>query len=248
MEIIRISAVSYLNTKPFLWGINHSKIINQFNVELNTDLPSECARKLMEGEADIGLIPVAVLPKLKSYQIISEHCIGADGPVKTVMLYSKVPLKQIKKIYLDYQSKTSVKLVRVLAKEFWNISPEFSPAMQGFETQINGKDAGVVIGDRTFSMNGNFPFEWDLAQEWKKMTGLPFVFACWVTTKKLPDDFIYAFNKALKIGIENIQEVTAGLSDKQMLQEYFTRYISYSLDERKKRALKLFLQKISELE
>jgi chorismate dehydratase len=247
MRHIKISAVSYLNTKPFLWGINKTGIIEKFGLEINTDLPSECARKLLNGEADIGLVPVAVLPDLKDYQIISDYCIGADGPVNTVMLYSQVPLNQIDKIYLDYQSRSSVTLVRVLAKEYWKIMPEFIPASQGFETQIKGRNAGVVIGDRTFSMNGNFPFEWDLAAEWKKMTGLPFVFACWVANQKLPDDFIAAFNDALKMGLENISEVTANLDDKEMLQEYFTRYISYNFDQEKKKALELFMQKIAAL-
>ncbi|MBA3902015.1 MAG: ABC transporter substrate-binding protein, partial [Bacteroidetes bacterium] len=87
MQRIRISAVSYLNTKPFLYGIQNSDALTHFNIDLKTDLPSVCAEKLLANEADLGLVPVAIIPKLKEYHIISDYCIGAIGPVKTVMLY-----------------------------------------------------------------------------------------------------------------------------------------------------------------
>jgi chorismate dehydratase len=246
MGKIRLSAVSYLNTKPFLYGIQNSQELLQHISELKTDIPSVCATKLMSGEADLGLIPVAVIPELPSPFIVSDYCIGAEGPVHTVMLYSRKPLNEVKKIYLDYQSKTSVKLVQVLAKDWWKISPEFIPAKIGFENTF--EEAAVVIGDRTFELNGKFPFEYDLSEEWKKMTGLPFVFACWVSNKPLEEEFTIIFNKALKTGISAIEEVARINATKGIdLKEYFQKYISYDFTEEKKKALNLFWQLIKTL-
>jgi chorismate dehydratase len=248
MDGLKISAVSYLNTKPFLFGINQSGLIEKYNLIIQTDLPSVCAEKLMNNQVDIGLVPVAVLPELKKYELISDYCIGAEGPVKTVMLYSQVPLEEIKTIYLDYQSKTSVLLARVLAKELWHIAPEFTPAFKGYETQIKENRAGVVIGDRTFLLNNTFKYEFDLAEEWKKLTGLPFVFAAWVANKEIDKTFIKEFNLALKNGLSSIASVAETYHDPVIdLEEYFTKYISYDFTPEKKQALDLFLEKIKNL-
>jgi chorismate dehydratase len=202
--MIRISAVSYLNTKPFIHGIRLAALPD---IELSLDMPSEVARKLIAVEVDLGLVPVAVIPLMKEAHILPGFCIGADGAVLSVKLYSQVPLNEIKTIVCDYQSRTSVMLARVLAKESWKIAPEWKAAEPGFEQQIAGSTAAVVIGDRTFAMNGNFAYEFDLAEEWKKLTELPFVFACWVSNKKLPDDFVARFGAALELGLKNISDV-----------------------------------------
>jgi chorismate dehydratase len=150
MKKIRISAVSYLNSLPFVYGLTHSSLINECDISL--DIPSVCAEKLINGTVDIGLIPVAAIPQVPNATIISDYCIGANGEVKTVCLFSEVPLNEIKTILLDYQSRTSVLLVKILAKEFWKINPEFINAEAGFEQKIKGTTAGVVIGDRTFEL------------------------------------------------------------------------------------------------
>jgi chorismate dehydratase len=240
---IKISVVSYLNSKPFLYGIEHSDILDKIDLQL--DIPSVCAQKLMEDRVDIGLIPVAVIPLLKESYIISDYCIGAIGKVSSVMLYSEVPLSSIKKILLDYQSRTSVTLVRVLAKEFWNISPEWIPASTDFENNIQNTTAAVIIGDRTFGLENKFAYVYDLSQEWEKFTGLPFVFACWVANKKLAEAFIHDFNSVLKYGIEHRSQLIDELRQKSTyntdIEKYLTRSISYEYDKPKKRALTLFL-------
>jgi chorismate dehydratase len=245
MQKVRISAVSYLNTKPFLYGIQNSSFLDGFDVELQTDIPSVCAEKLLNGEADLGLIPVAVIPSLKEYHIISDYCIGADGPVETVMLYSQSPLQEIEQVLLDYQSRTSVMLAKLLAREFWKISPEFIPAYKGYELAIKGKMAAVVIGDRTFNLNGKFEYEYDLSLEWQKYTGLPFVFALWVANKPLTEEFKAAFNSALAFGINEIDEVARICSQPGIdLIKYFRKSISYDLVNSKLEALNLFLRMI----
>src|ERR1043166_8619691 len=109
-EKIKISAVAYLNSKPFIYGLEHSRVLDQIDLQL--DIPSECARKLINNEVEIGLVPVAVLPLIRDRQIISDYCIGAVGKVNSVMLYSDVPLDEIRTVLLDYQSRTSVTLVK----------------------------------------------------------------------------------------------------------------------------------------
>ncbi|HET6245023.1 MAG: menaquinone biosynthesis protein [Bacteroidetes bacterium] len=245
---IKISVVSYLNSKPFIYGIQDSPELKKHDFELQLDLPAQCAEKLINGKVDIGLVPVIVIPKLKESYIISEFCIGANGPVKTVMLYSEVPVKEIKQIYLDYQSKSSVMLTRILASELWDINPQWIPALNGYENLISKTTAAVVIGDRAFEMNGKYKYEYDLSEQWQILTGMPFVFACWVANKKLPDDFVRDFNHALKHGLENLEHVANlhALKNNNLL-EYFTKHIKYEFDKEKKDALALFLHKASEI-
>ncbi|MGI8892212.1 MAG: menaquinone biosynthetic enzyme MqnA/MqnD family protein, partial [Bacteroidia bacterium] len=199
MQRVKVSAVSYLNTKPFLYGLENSSV-KDF-IELSLDIPSVCAEKLINRQAEIGLVPVAAIPLIQDARIVSDFCIGAEGKVKTVNLYSQVPLSEVNKIFLDYQSRTSVLLVKLLAGKYWQIEPEWENASPGFIKEITNTSAGLVIGDRTFSLEGKFPFVYDLAEEWYKFTKLPFVFAAWVANKDLPESFLQAFNEALSFGV-----------------------------------------------
>ena len=245
---IRISAVSYLNTLPFINGINKSEVINE--IDLALDIPADCAKKLLAGEVDLGLVPVAILPQLKEYYIISDYCIGAEGIVDSVALYSDVPLNEIEEVYLDYQSKTSITLVQVLAEKYWKITPNWKKATAGFENEIEGTTAGVIIGDRTFNLSKTYKYKYDLSEEWFKFTGLPFVFACWVSNKELSEVFISNFNKALKIGVDNIEESIFGHDEysvsKKQLATYLTEHISYGLDGQKRKAIDRFLEFVEE--
>ena len=203
-EKTKISIVNYTNTLPFKWALKRSKLINQ--IDLQEDIPIICAQKLKYGQVDLALVPVALLPELDTYFIESDFCIGANGKVDSVKLYSGVPLEEIRTVTLDYQSKTSITLTKILFKFFWKTEVTFLDAKPGFENGVEGSNAIVVIGDRTFNMNGNFAYEFDLAEEWKKLCGLPFVFAAWVSVEKLSSEFLMNFNSALKYGVENILE------------------------------------------
>lgn len=218
-------------------------------MDLQEDIPSICAQKLKYGQVDLALVPVALLAELDSYFIESDYCIGADRKVDSVKLYSSVPLQEIKTVTLDYQSRSSITLTKVLFKFFWKQSVIYHEAKPGFEKQIAGSNAAVVIGDRTFAMNGTFEFEYDLAEEWKKFTGLPFVFAAWVSIHNIPMEFMSQFNSVLKTGVENIAKAVQDeysnkdLSPSKTL-EYLTNRINYTLDNSKKEALSLFLNYI----
>ena len=248
MQKIRVAAVSYLNTKPFLYGLEHSVIRD--NITLMLNMPSACADLVASGEADIGLVPVAAIDSIGDARIISEFCIGAYKQVKTVNLYSDVSVKRVKKILLDYQSRTSVALVQILAEKLWNIKPRWQNTSESFINDIKGDTAGLVIGDRTFQLEHTHRYTYDLAEEWYKLTGLPFVFAAWVTCKDLPENFLQAFNEALAYGV-NHRHLAVEVWQKTAppnadLLEYFDNYISYHLDEDKIKAMELFSQLAAE--
>ena len=245
----KVSAVSYLNTVPFIHGLKQSELIH--NIDLHLHYPSICADKLINGTVDLALVPVAVIPKLKDSYIISDYCIGADGAVDTVCLYSDVPITEIESIGLDYQSRTSVALLKILLKEYWQLKPELKKVDIGFEDSIKGDHAALVIGDRGFALNTNHDYIYDLSAIWKKMTGLPFVFAAWVANKKLPQYFISNFNTALEKGLSDIDRVLALEGDNYPHcinpEDYLNNKISYNLDAEKKKGMELFLKKVTNL-
>lgn len=238
---IKISAVSYINTYPFLYGID--KMLDEKLYSLKTDVPSVCAQNLLENKADIGLIPVGALPQFKNYFLVSDYCIGAVGKVKTVILASKIPFEKIKKIYLDNESRTSVNLVKVLAKNYWKKDIEFEKITP--ETDIQNLDSVVLIGDKIFNLK-SFKYKFDLAEEWLKFKNLPFVFAVWIANKEVDKSFINRFNKALEFGVNNIDKslekylnkpFTANYSD---YSYYLKKNISYKLDSKKLKAMDVF--------
>lgn len=240
---IRVGAVSYLNTKPLLYGIHRSPVMEQ--IELVLDYPSSIAKQLVDGQIDIGLVPVAIIPFLQQHFIVGDHCIGAIGPVASVCIFSEVPMEQIETVLLDYQSRTSVALALVLLKKFWKKKVMFEAAKPGYQQQIMGTTAGVVIGDRAFEQRTKSKYVFDLAEAWIGYTGLPFVFAAWIANKPLPESFTIPFNAANAVGLEHLNEVMVGLeSPFYDLQTYYTKNIDYGLDEEKQKGLKRFLEEL----
>ncbi|MEO0777532.1 MAG: menaquinone biosynthesis protein [Bacteroidota bacterium] len=240
---IKVTAVSYLNTKPFLYGIFNHGLEEELDLELN--IPSVCAQKLRDGEVDLGLVPVAIIPQLIRPHIISDYCIGTVGAVKTVCLYSHCPLEAISSIYLDYHSRTSAALLQLLLREYWHLHPQLLEATPGYIDQIQGTVAGLVIGDRTIGLEKRFPYVYDLGEVWEAHTGLPFVFAAWVSNKALAPDFIDRFNRALAAGLAHIPQLIYLLPKPEAdfdLPAYFNQHISYELDDPKRLALDRFLK------
>src|ERR1700753_3788573 len=176
MNRIRISAVSYTNTKPFIYGLQHSGLPEK--VELSLDNPTDCAQKLIDDVVDIGLIPVAATLSLPKWEIVSDYCIGAVGAVNSVFVFSNCDIREAKVLQLDPQSRSSNNLAKVLVKHFWK-AHELSFAEQAgdYAASTDPGTAFVQIGDRTFGKVDKYPFVYDLGAEWQKFTGLPFVFA-----------------------------------------------------------------------
>lgn len=244
MNKVKVGAVSYFNTKPLIYGFQMGMM--QDAVELVTDYPSRIAAMLLNDEIDVGLVPVAIIPRLNTPYIISDYCIGSDGPVASVGLFSDVPLNEVKEVLLDYQSRTSVRLARILLKEYWKRDILITDAKEDFREQIMGDTAGVVIGDRAFEQRKVSKYMYDFGEAWKALTGLPFVYAAWVSNKPLDKSFIQSFNEATSFGLHHMDKVLKenpyNLFD---LSAYFNKYISYKLDDTKRKGLQLFLQKIN---
>jgi len=247
MDKIRLTAVSYLNTKPLLYGLLNSTLAAQLDLELN--IPSVCAEKLIQGQADLALVPVAVLPELDNPHVVSDFCIGTEGAVKTVCIYSDVPIEQVETVYLDHHSRTSVQLTKVLLKNYWGLSPALLPAKDGYIKKIGGRTAGLVIGDRTIGLEQQFKYVYDLGAVWMEYTGLPFVFAAWISNQALPAPFVKQFNEALASGLAQIDKLKYLLPSPHpdfSLEEYYTQHISYEFDAAKRQALKQFLSAIAD--
>ena len=239
---IRVGAVSYLNTKPLLYGLQHHGIYE--SIELIEDYPANLAKALHDNTIDIGLVPVAVIPSLAESHIISNYCIGATGPVASVCIFSQVPMESITSVYLDYQSKTSVNLARILLKEYWKQDIQLLEAPSNFMDLIEGTTAAVIIGDRALDKYNSYAYRYDLAEAWINYTGKPFVFATWVANKPIDEVFIANFNEANGLGLKNIDTVVDILSrtnNSYDLLTYFTKNISYNLDAAKKEGMAQFL-------
>ena len=246
MDKIKVGVVNYLNTKPLLYGLQRPPVNEK--IELVAAYPAKLADMLINNEIDVGLIPVAAIPELSSWFIVGDHCIGTEGEIASVCLFSEVPMNEIKKVYLDYQSRSSVALLQWLMKEYWGIDPEIIHARdESYRDEIKGTTAGLVIGDRALEQRRISTFIHDLGSEWRAITGLPFVFAAWVSTRQLPDDFIQLFDEANAMGLQHIDEIVEQTPfEIYDLKKYYTLHLSYHLDEKKRQGMKLFLQAISQ--
>jgi chorismate dehydratase len=244
---IRISAVSYTNTKPFLYGIQHTDVINK--IDLSLDIPSDCAQKLIDDKVDIGLIPIAATLNMPYWEIVTDYCIGAVGAVNSVFIFSNCDIKEVTHLQLDPESRSSNNLALVLLKNFWKIKPGLIINADDYSNNRDNTTAFVQIGDRTFGKKNQFKFVYDLAEEWQKFTGLPFVFAAWVANKPIPQDFVAEFNNSLKIGLAHRAELLKELPTRADfdLEDYLMHKLDFNLTDDKRKALYLFLDYIKAL-
>jgi chorismate dehydratase len=242
-EKIKVSAVSYLNTAPFVYGLKHAEIGD--SIYLMLDYPAECARKVISGESDIGLVPLASIIGRKEFKIITDYCIGAKERVRTVSLLSNSSIDEIDTIYLDYHSLTSITLIKVLAKHHWKKSIDWKPfgPINSLD-QILPKQGIVAIGDKVFDLESRFKINYDLANEWNALTNLPMVFAVWTTKQELDKSFLERFNNALKYGLDRISLSVEyhgnTILPKNDAENYLNKNISFTLDEKKRESINVF--------
>ena len=238
MSTYKVVTVNYLNTRPFLEGIQRSSLIHK--IDLDIVHPAACAEKMINNQCDIGLIPIAALPDLEEYQIISDYCLGCDGAVSSVCIFSERPLDKCNTLILDYQSRSSAAMVRYFQNHFWQYeSLKLRDGFAGYEQRIKEDTAGLVIGDRCFEMKDTYPYMIDLGDEWKRYTGLPFTFAVWISREPIDRTFQIEFNQALKNGVQNLQwSAKPGTVE----YEYLRTSISYPFDKLKREAFRLFLE------
>lgn len=217
-------------------------------IELGVNYPALVAGQLQKGEIDIALLPVAAISTIAGARIVSDYGIAANGTVASVAIFSQVPIEEIETVYLDYQSRTSVMLARLLFRDYWKKEVAFKPAPEDYIEHIKDNTAGVIIGDRALQHLADFKYVYDLASAWKDYTGLPFVFAAWVANKDLPDIFIEQFNQANAAGLNYIDNIVAAHPYPYYdLKKYYTENIHYLLDDEKKKGLHKFTELIQTL-
>ena len=236
----KITAVSYLNTIPFIYGLRHCANVG---AELLLAPPATCYKNFIEGKADIALMPVAMVPSLHDAEIVTDYCIGAVGAVRTVVVVSNTPIAKVQRILLDAHSKTSVQLCGYLAKKLWHIEPEWV-ALSDYEqlSQPQEGDAFLLIGDKVFDHEGKFAYSYDLAEEWQKATKMPFTFAVWVARKGLSYEVRDELQAAFTYGVEHIYEaiLESDYADRDYAYDYLTKNIDFLFDIQKHNALKKF--------
>ena len=245
-EITKIALVNYLNSKPFLYGLKHFKQKNKFDII--TTNPANCAELFKTKQVDISLIPVGALGDLDSeYRIISDFGISCDGEVRTVCIFSNDEIKDCQKIYLDDHSRTSFLLTKILANQYFKISPDF---VKSDVDNINlaKNEAVLMIGDKVFKNESLYKYKYDLGILWKKWTGLPFVFAVWVAQKEVSIENESKLNLIFKSGLENIEKIIQKESSEDLdLYYYFSHNIQYKLDDLKMKGMHHFLEKVKSL-
>ena len=242
---VKISVVSYLNSIPFVFGLE--KTSNE-QLEITKDIPSECASKLIDGNVDIGLIPIAMIGNVPNAEIISDYCISGNGKVASVLLVSNSPIEEITTVYLDHQSRTSVALAKILMRDYWKREVIWLKENDNFLHPKNN-EAIVIIGDRALKNYRQYKYVYDLSEHWKNHTGLPFVFACWVANKKISNELISVLNDAFKNSFLQINAYCDNIITESDItgRDYLTKYIQYKLTDDARNGMNLFLDLLKSL-
>jgi chorismate dehydratase len=258
MRALRISAISYLNTAPLMWDFEHGNAAAGF--EISYTIPSLCAAALREGTADIGIIPAAAYASIPELAILPGVAIAARRAVRSILLVSKVPLEQVRTVALDTSSLTSVALTKVLFAKWWGGGRTFSPMAPDLSTMLREHDAGLVIGDPALQVDRSRYLTYDLAEEWIRFTGKPFVFAFWAVRKaalverSAPADLTEIFQRSRDHGLlpASLQQLAQewaprlGLSEYDV-RSYLTENIYYYLDPACLEGMQLFYRYAAEV-
>lgn len=246
---MHISAISYLNTAPLMWDFEHGLADPTF--EISYTIPSQCARDLRDGNADIGIIPAAAYATIPELSILAGVAIASKQAVRSILLVSRKPLGDIRSVALDNSSLTSVALTRILFEKFWGGAREFRSAPPDLESMLSASDAALLIGDPALKVDRSRYHTWDLAEEWIRFTGKPFVFAFWAVrdqaARESQLDLASIFQASRDHGLEpdNLRQIVDLWSPKLSLpkpaiHEYLTQNIFYSLDDPCLDGLRLF--------
>lgn len=249
----RVCAVSYLNTVPLVWGLEHGAQRDTF--ELNYALPSECADQLATGDADIGIVPVIEIARQKLDYFRSSG-IACRGAVRSILLVSKVPIREIKTLATDTGSRTSVMLSRIILAEKYGVTPKLISRRAELAPMLGEADAALVIGDPALHLDpATLPFETlDLGSEWTALTALPMIFALWSGKKEVMQPrYEQAFLDSCRAGLAHIDEIVTEQSPirgitKELAREYLTSHIVFELTDRDHEGLNLYLKHAAALD
>ena len=249
MPNLRISVVQYLNSVPLIWGMLHGPQRGKHELQFAT--PAHCADAVRDGTADIGIIPAIEYHRIERLQIISGISIASKSRVRSVLLLSKLPIEKIQSVAVDTSSRTSAAFLRILLGKFYSLKVNFIPSAPRPDEMLSLADSALVIGDPAFTYRGSAEV-YDLAAEWKKFTGLPFVFAFWAgRADQNLSLYRKDFEESRQFGLAHIDDIAAEYAvklytDPADVKVYLTENIDYSLDEENCRGLRLFFKLASE--
>jgi chorismate dehydratase len=253
MRRLRVSAISYLNTAPLMWDFENLATAETLkkHFELSYTIPSQCAEELKAGTADIGIIPVAAYTTIPDLVIIPDVAIASKNKVRSILLVSKVPLDKIRSVATDHSSRTSTALVQVFLKKFVGVNPGYTQQKPELQEMLRWHDAAMLIGDAALRAETAGYHVYDLAEEWRRWTYLPFVFAFWAIRREaLAEataglDLARVFQQSRDHGLQHVPEIADRWSGRleltaETLRSYLTDNIDYYLDDENLRGLKLF--------
>lgn len=249
---MNVALVSYLNTKPFLHGLESYLHFPNTHYELLA--PSHCATHLLEKKAEIALIPIGSLGDFGKIHLLPSFCIGANKSVESVYLFAQRPVQELERIFLDPDSRTSNLLTQILFAHHWQIEVEFAPVSSMSPSMVQDRDGAVMIGDKAIVHRNKYVYTYDLATAWYELSGLPFVFAVWAYYPELiSPDRLQDFENALRKGVKDIPQYASAWSGQYKIDPtfgayYLSRCIDYYFDAPKHRALRLFMETAAELD
>lgn len=252
-----MSAVSYLNTVPLVWGMLHGD--DRAECDLSFAVPSECARQVAAGEADLGIVPVAEMHR-NGWDWIRGTGIAARGAVRSILLIAKCDPRRIRTLATDTGSRTSVQLSRVILRHRFDCEPALVAMPPDLDSMLEAADAALLIGDAALRVDpGALPYHcFDLGEEWWNLTELPMVFALWSgraeRLAELDKSRLEAmFRRSLSFGMSHMDEIVGQESaargfGSEVVREYLTRYIRFEIGAEEERGLDTFLRYVSELD
>jgi chorismate dehydratase len=243
---LRVCAVSFLNTCPLVWGLQHGPPQDLF--DLSFEIPSVCADRLAAGTADIGLVPV-IEARRQGLDFVPGLGIACNGPVRSILLVSHVPAPEIRTVAVDSSSRTSVALAEVVLRDRFGATPKLIAHSPQLEVMLDLADAALLIGDPALRfLPDELPYHvYDLGQEWKWITGLPMVFAVWAARPGVINPEITAELRASYcFGQERMDEIISEESVRRgfpedLVRQYLTHYIHFALTPEFVKGMQRFL-------
>ena len=255
MPPLRISAISFLNTAPLMWDFENGETATRLkeHFDISYTIPSHCAEQLKEGSADIGIIPVAAYTVIPDLVIVPDVAIAAKNKVRSILLVSKVSLEKIRSVATDDSSRTSAALIEIYLRKFVGIDPGFTRQKPSLKEMLQWHDAALLIGDPALQARTDGYFVYDLAEEWKRWTGRPFVFAFWAVRKAALQDrapelnIAQVFQQSRDNGLRHIPEIASAWAPRldlpaKLISAYLTENVDYSLDAENLEGLRLFFR------
>jgi len=279
MAKLRVSVVEYLNTAPLVWGFTNGPLAGRY--ELSFAVPSVCAEQLRRGEVDLGIIPAIEYQRLEGTAVLPGMAVAAKEAVRSILVVSRVPIERARRLALDASSRSSQALVRILCAERWGIQPEFVSAQPDVPAMLRDADAALLIGDPALRIDvqlaqlaakprdgeyccGGDPKQWpvaglesiylyDVAHEWRELTGLPCVLAVWVGRREaITAQVVADFVASKEYGLARIGEIAEAAAEKlelpaAELESYLRDNIDFGLDAENRAGLESYFRKAAAL-